>query len=120
MAGKSYVPQYWEKYGLEPPVQFPVADWVNDFPTLVDSLRGDINRLSGEEYRGEDNNRVMQQIADAEREWEQLAKEHVNSQAEGYGARPVARQKIKPFSGMATLIQKAHGITGKEDRPLNP
>ena len=120
MDGKQYVPTYWTKYGLESPVQFPVADWVNDYPLLVDSLRGDINRLTGEEYRGEDNSRVMQQIEDAEREWERLAKEHVNSQAEGYGARPVVGKKIKPFSGMADMVQRAQGVVKKEDRPLNP
>ena len=120
MANIRYKPVYWEKYNLEAPVQGYITDWVNDYPTLVDSLRADINRLSGEEYRGEDNNRVMRQIADAEREWEQLAKQHVASQAEHYGSRPVGAKKKKPFEGVATLIQKAHGITGKEDRPLNP
>jgi len=122
MPDKQYVPQYWAKYGLESPVQFPVADWVYDYPILVNALRADINRLTGEEYRGEDNNRVMQQIADAEREWERLAREHVNSQAERYGARPadMRGQRIKPFSGMAGMIQRAQGVVKKEDRPLNP
>ena len=120
MADKPYAPTYWAKYGLEAPVQFPVADWVNDYPRLVDSLRGDIRRLAGEEYSGEDGNRIMQQIADAEGEWERLAKQHVNAQAEHYGSRPVVRKKIKPFSGMAGIIQRARGGEPKEDRPLNP
>ena len=120
MADKSYAPTYWAKYGLEPPVQFPVADWVNDYPTLVDNLRGDIRRLAGEEYRGEDGNRIMQQIKDAEDEWERLAKQHVDSQAEHYGSRPVVRKPIKPFSGMAGIIQRARGGGQEEDRPLNP
>ena len=117
---KGYLPIYWAKYGLESPIQGPVSDWVNQYPLLIDALRGEIQRLKGEEYKGEDNGLVMRQIQDAETEWEKLAREHVNSQAEGYGARPVVKKKPKPFEGMATLVQKAHGITGKEDRPLNP
>lgn len=106
MAGQGYRPVYWEKYGLTPPVQFPVSDWVNAYPALVDSLRSDIKRLKGEEYQGEQRGKVIQQIEDAEREWELLARQHVGSQADKYGSRPVVPPK-KKFIGVVneTLLE---------------
>jgi len=120
MADGKYVPEYWEKYGVEPAVQFPVTDWAREYPPLKRQLYAEQKRLKGMEYGDTDRAKIIQQIEDAQMELDRLLNAFVGSSAQEFGSRPVVPKKKEPWSGVAGMIQRGMGAGQEESRPLNP
>jgi len=94
MSGK-YVPQYWEKYGVEPAVPVPGGDITPAYPELKRQLYAEQKRLKGMEYGDTDRAVIMQQLEDVQNELDSLLNAYVGGMAEEYGSLPVVKPKPK-------------------------